>query len=192
MTSHAAGRRPTADFESFTQRCQSACSASMLPIIRPARTSACRTDRYSCSRSIVLVVIGCITLVAAGGWFTEQRLAFSFTSLLVNLTPGNGAQHGFRTKCARSNNSSHTSLSAGCFIQHSTVERTCLPPLQTSCFTRVSLLKVVRHGTSGHLRRRYLEKTGFSAESRRGTVGGSPEPYHCRREEHKVRLVGLG
>jgi len=105
-----------------------------------------------------LVVIGCITLVAAGGWFTEQRLAFSFTSLLVNLTPGNGAQHGFRTECARSNNSSHTSLSAGCFIQHSTVERTCLPPLQTSCFTRVSLLKVVRHGTSGHRRRRNLEK----------------------------------
>src|SRR5215472_15478616 len=72
--SHDGG--PTADFESFTQRCQSACSASMLPVIRPARTSACRTDRYSCSRSIVLVVIGCVTLVAAGGWLRNSAWLF--------------------------------------------------------------------------------------------------------------------
>src|SRR5215472_2438711 len=140
--SHDGG--PTADFESFTQRCQSACSASMLPVIRPARTSACRTDRYSCSRSIVLVVIGCVTLVAAGGWLRNSGLAFSFTSLLSISLRGMVRSKGFGHSAQDLVIRRTLRLLLVVSFNIAQLNGSCLPPLKTNCLTRVSILKVVR------------------------------------------------
>src|SRR5215475_11995221 len=86
-----------------------------------------RTNQRLPNRSVFLFKVNSVGghrlrhSICCGRLVAEQRLAFSFTSLLSISLLGMVRSTGFGQ--SNKSNSSHTPLSAGCFIQHSTVER---------------------------------------------------------------------
>jgi hypothetical protein len=122
--------------ESFRHRRQSAYSASILPVIRPALTSALRIERYSCSRPNVLSVItksGFASMsarvmtdcghysaafdLADGKVVVKRGLSTRVPrSLSISLQATVRKPRTCLTKRSRSNASSRASLSADCVM----------------------------------------------------------------------------